>query len=87
MNIIFGIVIDGRMCGGKVTKSFRFVCNIILFKKYVVEMKKKTRMRMGVKRLKHDHLIIINESMYYIFIFMERINYLLQLQMDVISIN
>lgn len=27
----FGILIDGRMCGGKVMKCFRFVCNIILF--------------------------------------------------------
>jgi hypothetical protein len=37
---IFGIVIDGKMCGRKVMKSFRFVCNIILFDECVIEMKR-----------------------------------------------
>ncbi len=37
---IFGIVIDGRMCGRKVMESFIFMCNIILFDEYVFEMKR-----------------------------------------------
>jgi hypothetical protein len=37
---IFGIVIDGRMCGGKIVKNFTFAGNTILFDECVVVMKR-----------------------------------------------
>lgn len=50
--------IDGRMCGGKMMKNFRFVCNIILFEKCVVEIKKEKNENENEMRVKRAHNMI-----------------------------